>query len=67
MYDYFVIKLKLEMETINEIFCESIPENENVISPAPDDLNANSSPEYLQRKLYFLLKHLKKMHSDLNE
>lgn len=25
------------------------------------------SPEYLQRKLYFLLDHLKKMHSELPE
>lgn len=25
------------------------------------------SPEHLQRKLYFLLEHLKKMHSELTE
>lgn len=29
--------------------------------------NEQLSPEYLQRKLYFLLEHLKKMHSELNE
>lgn len=29
--------------------------------------NENLSPEFLQRKLYFLLEHLKKMHSELPE
>lgn len=29
--------------------------------------NEHLSPEYLQRKLYFLLEHLKKMHSELPE
>ena len=27
----------------------------------------NHTPEYLQRKLYFLLEHLKEMHSELPE
>lgn len=31
------------------------------------DANEQVSPEYLQRKLYFLLEHLKKMHSELPE
>lgn len=31
------------------------------------ELNENLSPEFLQRKLYFLLEHLKKMHSELPE
>lgn len=31
------------------------------------DTNEQLSPEYLQRKLYFMLEHLKKMHSDLPE
>lgn len=29
--------------------------------------NEQLSPEYLQRKLYFMLEHLKKMHSELPE
>lgn len=33
-----------------------------------DDSNdTNPTPEYLQRKLYFLLEHLKQMHSELPE
>lgn len=32
-----------------------------------DDLMATPTPEYLQQKLYFLLEHLKKMHSALPE
>lgn len=31
------------------------------------DTHESLSPEYLQRKLYFLLEHLKKMHSELPE
>lgn len=31
------------------------------------DANEQLSPEFLQRKLYFLLEHLKKMHSELPE
>lgn len=31
------------------------------------DTNEQFSPEYLQRKLYFLLEHLKNMHSELPE
>lgn len=32
-----------------------------------DDVDFNPTPEYLQRKLYFLLEHLKEMHSELPE
>lgn len=35
----------------------------NTDTSAPDQ----PSPEFLQRKLYFLLEHLKKMHSELPE
>lgn len=31
------------------------------------DAEPNHTPEYLQRKLYFLLEHLKEMHSELPE
>lgn len=31
------------------------------------DTNEQISPEFLQRKLYFLLEHLKKMHGELPE
>lgn len=37
--------------------------NQNSTSEANEKL----SPEFLQRKLYFLLEHLKKMHSELPE
>lgn len=46
------------------VFIESIPlaSEENTL-----ESNENLSPEFLQRKLYFLLEHLKKMHCELPE
>lgn len=32
-----------------------------------NSINDQPTPEFLQRKLYFLLEHLKKMHSELPE
>lgn len=39
----------------------------NTTTAANTIVNDQPSPEYLQRKLYFLLEHLKKMHSELPE
>lgn len=44
---------------------ENGEENANT-AESVDDTNT-PSPEYLQQKLYFLLEHLKKMHSALPE
>lgn len=41
--------------------------NGNGMECSLDDADNNPTPEYLQRKLYFLLEHLKKMHSELPE
>lgn len=43
---------------------ESMAFDANCIDAAS---NEQPSPEFLQRKLYFLLEHLKKMHSELPE
>lgn len=40
---------------------------ENNDSDNDENSDTNHTPEYFQRKLYFLLEHLKKMHSELPE
>jgi hypothetical protein len=42
-------------------------EQSNIDPPDTDSLTEHQSSEYLQRKLYFLLEHLKKFHSALSE
>lgn len=44
-----------------------IVENKLEDTDTPSEQNEQLSPECLQRKLYFLLEHLKKMHSELTE
>lgn len=40
---------------------------EPIASTSTDNGQSQLSPEFLQRKLYFLLENLKKMHSELPE
>lgn len=62
----------------NDGFSNDNPSYERSVSVhyAPEDgqmdddeqnSEVNHTPEYLQRKLYFLLEHLKEMHSELPE
>lgn len=53
-------------ENVTEIPSSSTAESLQVTSDTSNN-NPDVSPEYLQRKLYFLLENLKKMHSELPE
>lgn len=55
-----------ETENSSLASLSAITAEQAAASEAPEQ-NADISPEYLQRKLYFLLEHLKRMHSELPE
>lgn len=78
--EYYIFHLEFQMSgsMSGELFSvasssttvEDIIETKDAATTAESiytDTNEQISPEYLQRKLYFILEHLKKMHSELPE